>query len=261
VIKNIYKDIPDNVSHIISSLISEDDVYHKNHARRMARTLQLLSEEYRFGNLLEVGTSHLLPVAIREAQLDVDITVTDFDLSKEKVGSMSCEINGKKKEVNVVRVNIEDEILPLPDEYFDTVLLCEVIEHMDVDPMHVLSELNRVMKKDAVLIVTTPNITSSRNIYKMLNGNEPYFYMQYRKHRDPYRHNYEYSLPTLEKVLAAAGFKGRLWTEDNFEDGIDLNLFFDTSRFRVNHLGDNIFAVVKKVGPVVDRYPGEIYVD
>ncbi len=261
-VKEPYRDIPEKYASVVQSLISPEDTYHQGHARRMARTLQTLVENEPQGKLLEIGTSHLMPLAIKELGLELDISVTDFDLTKEYSGKMECSLNNKTTEVDVYRVNLEENTIPVPDETFDIILLCEVIEHMEVDPMFMLAEINRVLKHGGKLILTTPNITSSRNISKILSGIEPYFYMQYRHDRSLYRHNYEYSVPTLKSVLAAAGFQGKFWTEDIFEDGIvSVPLQLEMLGYEMKHVGDNIFGVTKKFEGVVDRYPKEIYVD
>lgn len=261
-IKNTYKDIPDGISSTLKSIISETDVYHKNHARRMARTLQILLENCSSGRLLEVGTSHLIPIALSELNKDFIVTVTDFDLTKDRQGRMQCSLSGKSAEVDVLRLNIENEPIPVLDNTFDIVLLCEVVEHMEVDPMFMISEINRVLKDNGTLIITTPNSTSTRSVHKILSGIEPYFYMQYRHDGSLYRHNYEYSLPTLKAVLKSAGFEGSFWTEDSFEEPID-SVYTVLQQIGANTLdrGDNIFCVVKKTQGVVDRYPKEIYVD
>jgi hypothetical protein len=132
---------------------------------------------------------------------------------------------------------------------------------MEIDPMFMLSEVNRVSKDGASLFVTTPNVTSSRAVFKLLNGIEPYFYMQYHRDRSYHRHNYEYSPVTLTLLLEAAGYSGNVWTEDLFEDGLygyidglrSLGLF-------LNELGDNIIAQMTKVSGVVDRWPSCVYV-
>ena len=132
---------------------------------------------------------------------------------------------------------------------------------MEIDPMFMLSEINRVMKPGGTLILTTPNVVSSRGLTKMLAGIEPYFYMQYNINGDYNRHNYEYSVHTLVRVLQAAGFNGSLWTEDTFEDGMP-NVVDRLTKagFNIFHVGDNIMSVSKKEGPVVDRYPACLYV-
>lgn len=261
-IKDPYKDIPEKYASIVKSLIADNDTYHQAHARRMALTLQTLAENYPEGRLLEVGTSHLMPIAIKELGLDLEVSVTDFDLTKEYSAKMECSLNGKTAEVHAYRVNIEKNKIPVPNDYFDVVLLCEVIEHMEVDPMYMLSEMNRITRQGGKLILSTPNATSSRNIHKILNGYEPYFYMQYRHDGSLYRHNYEYSVPTLQAVLRAAGFQGKVWTENTFEDEIvSTTLRLEMVGFQLTNLGDNIFAVTQKYEGVVDRYPKEIYVD
>jgi SAM-dependent methyltransferase len=133
---------------------------------------------------------------------------------------------------------------------------------MDVDPMFMLSEANRVLKPGGTLIVTTPNAVSTWAVTKILRGIEPYFYMQYRKYNDPWRHNYEYSIHSLVAVLKAAGFDGSSWTEDSFEEPnyTEVNKL-KAIGYPMNHVGDNIFAVSRKIGPVNDRYPSVIYCD
>jgi len=37
--------------------------------------------------------------------------------------------------------------LPYPDNHFDAVILSEVIEHLNFNPLPVLQEINRILKK------------------------------------------------------------------------------------------------------------------
>jgi hypothetical protein len=86
--------------------------------------------------------------------------------------------------------------------------------------------------------------------------------MQYRHDRSLYRHNYEYSIHSLTTVLKAAGFDGHTWTEDSFEEPhTAIVLRLEMIGIKLQHTGDNIFALTKKVSGVVDRYPKVIYVD
>jgi hypothetical protein len=86
--------------------------------------------------------------------------------------------------------------------------------------------------------------------------------MQYQKNRSPYRHNYEYSPKSLETILSASGFSGKVWTEDSFEDRVTE----DITKLRLlgyplkdELIGDNIFSVTKKVSKITDRHPRPIY--
>jgi ubiquinone/menaquinone biosynthesis C-methylase UbiE len=129
--------------------------------------------------------------------------------------------------------------------------------------MFMLAEVNRVLKPGGKMILTTPNITNSRAIWKILRGIEPYFYMQYHKDRSPYRHNFEHSVDTVGALLSGAGFSYEIWTEDTFENPVteDIDRLINAGfKLKMDRLGDNMFAVATKVSDVVDRHPGRIYV-
>lgn len=259
---NPYEGIAVEVRAALIPLIAKEDSYHKTHKRRMARTVQVITDQKPKGKLLELGTGSLVPLALRKLVPSLEVHVTDFDLDLPKSGTKVLEMQGQTLEVPCYRVDLETMPLPIEDGTFDTVICCEVLEHMEVDPMFMMSEINRVLRPGGTLILTTPNITSSRNISKMLRCIDPYFYMQYRHKPALYRHNYEYSVYSLMHVLKGAGFDGKIWTEDSFED----SLMEDIVKLRqigyaLPHIGDNLFTVSKKIGPVVDRYPSAIYAD
>jgi ubiquinone/menaquinone biosynthesis C-methylase UbiE len=255
---NTYKGVPDFIKDCLESIIDKSDDYHNvNHKRRYARTIQVLLDQQPSGRLLEVGTSKLIPRALKTLAPEVEVFVTDFDLNNPETNVL--EIDGDS--YSAYSVDIEKTPLPAPDDYFDYVLCCEVLEHMEIDPMFMLSEINRVMKLGGTLILTTPNAVSTHSLTKMLAGIEPYFYMQYHKSGEYHRHNYEYSVHTLVRVLKAAGFDGSIWTEDTFENGIPSIVDkLKSAGFDISNVGDNIMTVSKKQGPVADRYPACIYV-
>ena len=257
-----YKDISPEIVNAMKPLIKKTDSYHHGHARRMARTLQVILDQKPQGKFLEVGTTALIPLVLNKLAPDLDLTVTDFNLDKPKLGEDTFKLQDESITLKVARVNIENEPLPFDDNTFDFILLSEVIEHMEVDPMYMLSEINRVLKTGGTLVVTTPNCASTWAIHKILNGIEPYFYMQYQKKGTMYRHNYEYSIHSLTAVLKAAGFDGSTWTEDSFEEPHSaIVLRLEQIKINLKNTGDNIFVVAKKVSGVVNRYPKEIYVD
>ena len=257
---NPYENVHPSIRVVLTDLIAADDSYHKTHERRIARTLQVVIDQSPKGKLLELGTGAIVPLALKRLIPDLEVHVTDFHLDLPSVDNIYLELCGDSMTAPGYRVNLEETPLPIPDETFDVVLCCEVIEHMDVDPMFMLSEANRVLKTGGTLIITTPNAVSTWAVTKILRGIEPYFYMQYRKQNDPWRHNYEYSIHSLVAVLKAAGFNGSSWTEDSFEEPnyAEVNKL-KAIGYPMNHVGDNIFAVSKKIGPVKDRYPSVIY--
>lgn len=265
-IANPYKNIRPEVKSTLESLLGADAAYYdKTHIRRYARTLETLVDHIQDNdNLLELGTSSVIPLALQQLKPGVDVTVTDFGYELGTAGKMTCELNGHQRtKIPYYCVDLETMPLPAKDSIFDVVICCEVLEHMDVDPMFMLSEVNRVLKPGGIMLLTTPNITSTHALYKMLRGIEPYFFMQYHKDGNPYRHNYEYSMGGLTSLLTAAGFTGEIWSENNFEEGIyDDATFLKNAGFEIDEskLGDNLFAIVKKTSEVIERYPSPIYV-
>ncbi len=98
--------------------------------------------------------------------------------------------------------------LPYENESFMTILLCEVIEHLDFNPYILLEEIHRLLKPSGYLIITTPNITSLDKRIKMLFGRsplQPFDYSRYiSKNGQP--HVREYTVVELCKIITDIGF-------------------------------------------------------
>jgi 2-polyprenyl-3-methyl-5-hydroxy-6-metoxy-1,4-benzoquinol methylase len=98
-----------------------------------------------------------------------------------------------------------------PENSFDTVSLCHVIEHAH-DPLGLLKECYRILKPGGNLVVITPNIESwGHRLFR-----DSWLGL------DPPRHLYLFSLPLLRHLAAMASFgRAILWTsvreaEQNF---------------------------------------------
>jgi SAM-dependent methyltransferase len=251
------------VSRQLDEIIPRNDPYLRTHRKRYERTLSVfLDQKPKPGTLLEIGTSSVFPLALKSLTPKINVHVTDYDLTKSPKGSKTLQLGDFLLKVPTYRVNLETTALPVENELFDYVVCSEVIEHMEQDPMFMLSELNRVLKPGGMLLLTTPNIASSSGLSRMLKGLDPYFYMQYRKAGTLDRHNYEYTVYSLSQTLKAAGFEGYVWTEDTFSAPASLPVEeLKRLGYPMQHLGDNIFTVSKKAGPVVNRHPSVIYAD
>ncbi|MEI9976143.1 MAG: methyltransferase domain-containing protein [Ignavibacteriota bacterium] len=75
----------------------------------------------------------------------------------------------------------EKDRFPYEDEYFSTVMCGELIEHLFEDPMHLMGEVNRILKPGGHLVLTTPNIAALRGIQAILQGYHPGFFHAYIK--------------------------------------------------------------------------------
>ena len=261
--------ISDAVVRSAKPLLDADD-YHITHSARLARTAHILREMVaEVGEdckVLELGTSGFIPVVLKSLFPSVTIDVTNFDTAVASEGesvSYECEVGlaGRSVGVRAFPIDLEYDLIPIDNETYDIVVCCEVIEHMEIDPMFMLAEVNRVLKTNGKLFVSTPNILSSRGFTKMLEGHAPYFFMQYHANREYHRHNYEYSVKQLWSVLKCAGFDPTVWTEDLFEDGLvhAVDALRDAG-FKIDHVGDNILSIATKISEVVERYPRGLYV-
>lgn len=239
-----------------------DFEYYKKHKNRYDETVKLI-EGLEFNTSLEIGATDFFQVFLKNAHHQVDSWGTIFsDKIEEKFYKKEFQVGDFSSISTIVSLDIESELFPIQEEYFDLVLMCEVIEHLDIDPMFTLAEFNRIIKPGKDLVITTPNCCSARNFWKIAKGYRPHFFMQYEKSRSPYRHNFEHDVHSLRILLEAAGFSiVTMYTENVFEAPIpEAEQFLQLNGLEVAHRGDDIFIHAKKTGNVQNRWPDEIYV-
>lgn len=72
--------------------------------------------------------------------------------------------------VECIKVDLEADRFPLESDSLDAITLTEVIEHLWVNPLFALAEMNRCLKKGGVLALSTPNLLSLRNRVNFVLG-------------------------------------------------------------------------------------------
>lgn len=75
----------------------------------------------------------------------------------------------KSKITEVITGDVENVELPWPSQSFDALILSEVLEHL-VDPWAVLRKLRLLMKPDALVFASTPNISHYSIVLTLLRG-------------------------------------------------------------------------------------------
>ena len=85
-----------------------------------------------------------------------DCKVIGMDIDKEDIG-LANQIKDITHVSNPIFILSNTSKLPFPDQVFDKVILSEVIEHIR-DDREVLEELNRILKCDGYLILSTPYV-------------------------------------------------------------------------------------------------------
>lgn len=85
---------------------------------------------------------------------------------------------------------------------FDVVTLWDVIEHLK-DPISILTTAKRLLKRDGVLLIETPNIDGlfPRWSYKVAS------LLDYWPHPEPPGHLFQFSKKTIKRLLEMAGFQ------------------------------------------------------
>jgi SAM-dependent methyltransferase len=181
--------------------------YLPSHADRMTSDIELMMKSVpRGGRVLDIGCSPPFVLATLQSlgydAIGVDVQPAVFANSKSVLG------------LNAVACNIEQEPLPFPDESFDAVLMCEVFEHLRINPVRTMHEVRRLLRPGGLLHLTTPNFFSLGGLKSMLVERKSYFYTR----RDLYDeldqiniegfsgHVREYTYREVEGFLVRVGF-------------------------------------------------------
>jgi glycosyltransferase involved in cell wall biosynthesis/SAM-dependent methyltransferase len=176
---------------------------------------------------------------------------------------------GEQFTCDIELFDAEKDRFSYDDQYFSTVLCCELIEHLREDPMRMMSEINRILKPGGHLVLTTPNIGSLRAIGAILEGYHPGFFPAYvRPPADgaepEARHNREYTPKEIVLLLLDSGFEVTLLETGPFRDQPKpehawVSHLLERYQLAQDLRGDGIYAVGRKMGPVRERYPAWLY--
>lgn len=251
---NKFKSIHDQILKV-----NPDSDYIRGHSARLAISECILDNLGELGKTLEIGFSDVLHRFSYQKSSRWDIT--NYDDSNLKVRDIKLNgIGSSDFPSKEFSLNLEQSPLNTFESKWNTVLLFEVLEHMEIDPMFLLESINNVLPINGKLIISTPNSASTRIFYKCLVGDHPSFYMKYSGLL--YRHNFEYTSSILEDLLKAAGFNiDNIFTIDAFENPLPIasKILNSIEISNKNNRGDNIFAVCTKKTDVVDRFPKTLY--
>ncbi len=242
--------------------------YLETHQTRLAKTLEITPPGGPCDRVLEMGAYLQLTPALR-TRLGYGCVRGAYFGTLGRVDHKSVvSSDGETFECDVDHFDAEKDRFPYPDDYFSTVLCCELIEHLFEDPMHLMCEVNRILKPAGHLVLTTPNIAALRGISAILQGYHPGFFHAYIRPAESgdvdARHNREYTPREIHRLLENSGFEVARLETGEFRDlphpefGWVIHLL-ERYRLETDLRGDGIYAVGRKSGGVRDRYPGWLY--
>jgi SAM-dependent methyltransferase len=117
-------------------------------------------------NILEIG-SFLGAVSISLKKIGFNVCALDIPefYQSSKLKSL-YERNG----IHFTGLNLRNSKLPQESNSLDAVIICEVMEHLNFNPLPVLQEINRVLKNDGYIYIGMPNQANLGNRIKLLRG-------------------------------------------------------------------------------------------
>ncbi|MBM3762358.1 MAG: glycosyltransferase [Acidobacteria bacterium] len=243
--------------------------YTETHITRLAKTLSLTPKGDESQAILEMGAYMQITPAlkyqlgygeVRGAYYGPLGKVDHHEIASDQGQPFVCDVD---------LFDAEKDVFPYADSSFDTVLCCELLEHLTADPMHMMSEIHRILKPGGTLLITTPNVASHRAIHAILHGYHPGFFPAYILPRKPgeeaeARHNREYTAKEVHLLFWEAGFEITHLETGEFLDQPHPEQHFIAHLLEHYNLsnelrGDGIYCVGRKAGPVRNRYPGWLY--
>jgi glycosyltransferase involved in cell wall biosynthesis/SAM-dependent methyltransferase len=250
------------------ALNDESRKYLETHQTRLVKTLEITPPGGPCDRILEMGAYLQITPALKTKLGYGDVRGCYYGKLGRTDHRVVESAEGETFGCQIDHFDAEKDPFPYPNGHFSTVLCCELIEHLFEDPMHLMSEVNRILKPGGHLVLTTPNVAALRGISAILQGYHPGFFHAYIKPAESgevdARHNREYTPREIHQLLDNSGFEvvrletGEFRDEPHPEFGWVQHLL--KTYWLDNELrGDGIYAVGKKKGEVRDRYPDWLY--
>src|SRR4051812_42837782 len=120
------------------------------------------------GKALELGGNPYFLTWLLRDFTELDLTVANYFGAPNGVAHQQVQYRARQADrsfdVAYDMFNMEEDVFPYADESFHMVLFCEIIEHLLMDPLHALREINRVLEPGGLLVLTTPNAARIGNV-------------------------------------------------------------------------------------------------
>jgi 2-polyprenyl-3-methyl-5-hydroxy-6-metoxy-1,4-benzoquinol methylase len=176
--------------------------------RTIGNILSLKGENER-GEVLEIGS---LTGIVSTSLARCGFNVTAHDIPKvinDPVLRQHYETEG----IEPVSFLLQEHPLPLETGRYDMIVFCEVLEHLNFNPLPLLGEFSRLLKPGGLVYVATPNQASLIHRLMLLRGQSFYFPVTYFQDGiDPESlaafgyHWHEFTKAELEELFALRGF-------------------------------------------------------
>jgi SAM-dependent methyltransferase len=167
------------------------------------------------GMSLGAGGAFVEEVLVRHCGCTMD--VVDFREVIERNKSLYAALG-----MNCIPSDITKDTLELGASKYDLILWLDNIEHLAIDPVPILEALQRSLKTNGKLIITTDNFASLKNVARLCVGRSiiapPAALFSPICFENEGVHRREYTARELMKCCETAGFRSisieRIWNHD-----------------------------------------------
>ncbi len=193
--------------------MTSEYTYLKSHQDSYIRTVRdvdaLFNNDASSRHVLEIG-SFLGTVSISLKKIGYAVSSCDIP---EFYSSPSLRNLYESNGIHFNGLNLKHAKLPYESNSFDIVIMCEVLEHLNFNPLPVISEISRVLKSDGYIYIGMPNQSNIGNRLKLALGRsihnpiEEYFKQLNRNiNMVVGLHWREYTLPETLQMIRKMGF-------------------------------------------------------
>lgn len=199
------------------------------------------------GKILDIGSAPFHLVYCLK-KLGYDITGVDINPSK-----YSQFI--RKNHLAIKRCDVEKEKLPFKNNRLDIVTFNDILEHLRINPVFALKEINRILKPGGIMILRSPN---AHSLYRLILFNlglsyeDPYMEFEKINHLGYMGHIRVYSTREIKRFLEKTGFKVKEveYTFYNKTSKYRAEMFFKKRGFRLSMLK----TITIKLGVIVGYF-------
>lgn len=142
---------------------------------------------------LRASKGALLDLGCGSGEFILNMKLKGWDVTGIDSDSKAIQL-AKSKGLNAINGNLIDQ--KFNQESFDAIVLSHLIEHLH-DPISILFECKRLLKKGGKLVIATPNIKSLGHFIFRRNW----------RGLEPPRHINLFSIESLNSLISKAGFK------------------------------------------------------
>ena len=220
---------------------------------REKKALDFIAKVFRPGkSVIDVGCGSGLFMGLLKKRFP-GINVKGVDFSQTEVNE------ARKNGFEVIQGNFEEGI-KIKTNSFDIVYAGEIIEHL-YNPDLCVEELNRILKKDGFLVLSTPNLCAWFNRILLPLGIQPLFLesstksklvgsgplKRLKKGSTPVGHVRIFTIAGLKDILEMYGFKILEIKGGLYEEGLPKSILPIDKLFNISPgLSSNLILIAKK---------------